>query len=75
MLNRQLQDLLINAISTLRSNIVTIIETNNSKFQAECSKLQSDLLTNTEHFDSKLQAATKKITAKIQQENEKFSET
>jgi hypothetical protein len=33
MSTRQVQDLLTNVISTLRSDIVTIIETNNSKFQ------------------------------------------
>jgi len=51
----------------LRTDIVTIIETNNSKFQAECLYLRLDL-------DSKLQAATENITAKIRQENEKRSE-
>ena len=39
---RQLQDLLTNALSTLRTDIVTIIETNNSKFETECSNLRSD---------------------------------
>jgi hypothetical protein len=48
MSTRQLQDLLTNALSTLRTDIVTIIETNNSKFQAECSNLKSDFLTITE---------------------------
>jgi ribosome-associated translation inhibitor RaiA len=71
---RQLQDLLTNTISTLRADIVTIIETNNSKFQVECSNLLSDILTIIENLDSKLQAATENITAKIQQENEKLSE-
>jgi hypothetical protein len=37
---RQLQDLLTNTISTLRADIVPIIETNNSKFQVECSNLR-----------------------------------
>jgi len=71
---RQLQDLLTNALSTLRTNIVTATETNNSKFQAECSNLRSDILTITEQLDSKLQATTENITAKIRQENEKLSE-
>jgi hypothetical protein len=39
---RQLEDLLTNAISTLRTDIVTIKETNNSKFQVECSNLRLD---------------------------------
>jgi len=67
MSTRQLQDLLTNALSTLRTDIVTTIETNNSKFQAECSNLRSDL-------DSKLQAVTENITAKTRQENEKLFE-
>jgi len=58
MSTRQLQDLLTNTFSTLRTDIVTMIETSNSKFQTECSNLRSDL-------DSKLQAATENITAKI----------
>ena len=73
MSTRQLQDLLT-ALSTLRTDIVTIIETNNSKFQAECSNLRSDFLTITEQLDHKLQAAAENITAKIRQENEKMSE-
>jgi hypothetical protein len=72
MSTRQLQDLLTNAISTLRSDIVTTTETNNSKFQVECSNLRSEFLTITEHLDSKLQAATENITAKIQQEMKNF---
>jgi len=40
MSTRQLQDLLTNALSTLRTDIVTIIETNNSEFEAECSNLR-----------------------------------
>ena len=63
MSTRQLQDLLTNAISTLRTDIVTIIETNNSKFQVECSKLRSDFVTITEKLNSKLQTATENITA------------
>ena len=34
MSTRQLQDLLTNTLSNLRTDIVKIIETNNSKFQA-----------------------------------------
>jgi len=55
------------------TDIVTIIETNNSKFQVQYSNLRSDFVTITEHLDSKLQAATANITATIQQ-NEKLSE-
>jgi hypothetical protein len=41
MSTRQLQDLLTNAgISTLRTDIVTIIDTNNLKFQVECLNLR-----------------------------------
>ena len=58
MLAKQLQDLLPNALSNLRTDIVTMIETSNSKLQAECSNLRSDL-------DSKLQAVTENITAKL----------
>jgi hypothetical protein len=36
---RQLQDLLTNAIYTLGTDIVTIIETNNSEFKVECLNL------------------------------------
>jgi len=54
MSTRQLQDLLTNALSTLWTDIVTVIEANNSKFQAECSNLRSDFLTITEQLDSKL---------------------
>jgi hypothetical protein len=36
----QLQDLLNNALSVFKADIVTIIETNNSKFQAECLNLR-----------------------------------
>ena len=60
MSTRQLHDLLINALSAFKTEIVTIIETNNSKFQAECLNLRS-------HLDSKLQAATENIAAKIRQ--------
>jgi hypothetical protein len=67
MSTRQLQNILNNALSTLRTDIVTLTETNNSKFQAECLNLKLDL-------DSKLQAATENITANIRQENEKLSE-
>jgi len=63
MATRQLQDLLTNAFSTLRSDIVT-------KFQVECSNLRADFFTITERLDSKLQAAT----AKIQQDNEKLTQ-
>ena len=73
MSTRQLQDLLTNAISTLRTDIVTIIGTNNSKYQVECSKLRSDFVTITEQLDSKLQTATENTTAKIEQENEKLT--
>jgi hypothetical protein len=56
---RQMQDLLSSAITTLRSDIITItetkfqdvvkmIETNNSKFQAKCSSLRSGFLAITE---------------------------
>ena len=48
MSTRQLQDLLTNAISTLRTDVVKIIETNNSKFQVECLKLRSNFVTITE---------------------------
>jgi len=74
MASKQLQDLLTNALSTLKTDIVTIIETNNSKFQAECLNLRSDFLTITEQLDSKLQAVTENITAKIRGENEKLNE-
>jgi len=47
MLTRQLLDLLNNAIYTLSSEIVKIIETNNSKFQVECSNLTLNLQTTT----------------------------
>jgi len=73
MSTRQLQDLLTNAISTLRSDI-TIIETNNSEFQVECSNLRPYFLTITVRLDYKLQAVTENIAAKIQQENEQLSE-
>jgi hypothetical protein len=55
MSTRQLQDLLTNAISTLRMDIVTIIKTNNSKFQVECSKLRSDFVTITEQLNCRQQ--------------------
>ena len=74
MSTRQLQDPLTNAISTLRTDIVTIIETNNSKFQVECSKCRSDFVTIIEKLDSNLQTATENITAKIKQENEKLTQ-
>ena len=74
MSSKQLQDILTKALSTLWTDILAIIETNNSKDQAECSKLSSDILTITEQLDSKLQAATENITAKIRQESEKLSE-
>jgi len=86
MTTRQLQNLLNNVITTLRADIlrmtetkfqeiVTMIETNNSKFQAKCSNLRSRFFkTITKHLDSKFLAATENITAKIQQENEKHSE-
>jgi hypothetical protein len=38
-------------------------ETNNSKFQAECSYLRSSFLTIIEQLDSKLQVTTENITA------------
>jgi len=57
---RQLQDRLTFGLSTLRTDIVTIIETNNSKFQAECLNLRSDFLYITEQLDSEHQAATEK---------------
>jgi len=47
---RQLQDRLTNALSTLWTDIVKIIETNNSKFHAECFNLRSDFLTITEQL-------------------------
>ena len=50
-----------------------MIETNNSRFKAECSSLRSSFLVITEQLDSKLQAATDNITARIQQENDKLS--
>jgi hypothetical protein len=64
MSTRQMQDLLSSAITTLRADIVTITETkfqdvvkmtetNNSKFQAECTSLRSSFLAITEQFDSK----------------------
>jgi len=52
-------------------DIVTMIETTNSKFQAECSNLRSSFLTITY---SKLQAATENVTAKALHSNEKLSE-
>jgi len=81
MTTRKLQDLL-NDVITWRTDIVTtseikfqdivtMIETTNSKFQAECSNLRSHFLTITY---SKLQTATENITAKIQQANEKLSD-
>ena len=84
MSTRQMQDLLSSAITTLRADILTItetkfqdvvklIETNNSRFKAECSSLRSSFLVITEQLDSKLQAATDNITARIQQENDKLS--
>jgi hypothetical protein len=60
---RQLQDLLTNAISALRTDIVAIIEKNKSEIQIEFSKLYS-----------KLQIATENITTKIQQESEKLKQ-
>ena len=56
----QLQDLITNAIAALRTDIVMIIEKNNSEIQVECSKLRLELAT-----------ATASITTKIEQENEK----
>jgi hypothetical protein len=73
MSTRQLQGLLTNAFSTLRSDSIKIIEKkSNSNFQVECSNLRSDFLTITQYLDSKLQAATQNITAKIQHKNETF---
>jgi hypothetical protein len=71
---RQLQDRLNNALSVFKKDIVTIIETNNSKFQAECINYRSDSLTITKQLYSKFHAVTEKITAKLRQENEKLSE-
>jgi len=68
----QLQGLPTNAISTLRTDIVKLIETDNSKFQVECSNLKSDFLTITEQLDTKFHAATENLTVKLQQENENF---
>ena len=56
----QLQDLITSAIAALRTDIVMIIEKNNSEIQVECSKLRLELAT-----------ATASITTKIEQENEK----
>jgi len=57
---RQLQHRLTIGLSTLRTDIVTIIDTNNSKFQAECLNLKSDFLYITEQLHSKHQTATEK---------------
>jgi len=48
-----------------------MIETTNSKFQAECSNLRSSLLTITY---SKLEAATENVTAKVQHSNGKLTQ-
>ena len=56
---------------TFRLVAETMIETTNSKFQAQCPNLRSDFVTITEILDSEFQAMTENITAKIQQENEK----
>ena len=74
MSSKQLQDILTNALSTLRTDIIAILETNNSKVQAECSKLRSAILTITERLDSELQVVTENITVKIRVENEKLTQ-
>jgi hypothetical protein len=69
---RQLQDLLADVITTVRTDIVTVMETNNSSFEAEYSNLTLNFVTIAERLDSKLQAAIENITAKILQENDKL---
>ena len=71
---RQLRDLLTNSIFSLMSDIITIIETSNLKFQVECSKLRADFSVITEQLESKLKAATAEIPAKIRQENKKLTQ-
>jgi hypothetical protein len=73
MSTRQMQALLTNVVTTLRTDIVTMIETNDSKFQT-VFKSKIKFLTITKHLDSNLQAATENISAKIQQENEELIE-
>ena len=46
---RQLQDLLTNIITTLRTDIVTMMETSNSTFEAEYSNLTSNFVTVAEY--------------------------
>jgi len=64
MSTRQLQDLLTNIIATVRTDIVIMMETNNSAFEAEYSNLTSNFVILAEYLASKLQAAMENIAAK-----------
>jgi len=69
----QLQELITSAIAALRTDIVMIIERNNSEIQVECSKLRQELATATENITTKIEQENEKQTQKLYNEVKKLS--